>query len=191
MTPIRLLSLPLLLALVVALGACGGSKKQESLADKFAAQAEQERAKQKPLAPTPAPTVETVTPSAAEADLKVAPKVPKGTGAKPTKLIVQDLIPGTGAAAKTGDSLTVDYVGVLFDTGLQFDSSWAKGRDPLTFKLGSDNVIEGWHEGLIGMKVGGRRKLIIPPDLAYGSQASGKIPANAALIFDVDLKKIG
>jgi peptidylprolyl isomerase len=86
----------------------------------------------------------------------------------------------------------MQYVGVLFKDGKEFDSSWANGKKPFQFGLGGGQVIPGWDQGLAGMKVGGRRKLIIPADLAYGAQGSPpKIGPNQALIFDIDLEKIG
>jgi peptidylprolyl isomerase len=109
-------------------------------------------------------------------------------------LIAQDLIVGKGKRAATGDVVSVQYVGALFANGKQFDASWKGARPgrPLQFPLGSSGVIQGWEQGVPGMRVGGRRKLIIPADLAYGVQGyPPSIPPNAALIFDIDLKKIG
>jgi FKBP-type peptidyl-prolyl cis-trans isomerase FkpA len=107
-----------------------------------------------------------------------------------------DLAVGTGAAAATGNFLTVNYTGWLYDTrqidgkGQQFDSSLTAGRSPFQFTLGG-NVIQGWNQGLVGMKVGGKRRLIIPPDLAYGPSGSPPaIPPNATLIFDIDLLNV-
>ncbi len=96
---------------------------------------------------------------------------------------------GTGAEAQPGDQLTVQYVGVAYSSKQIFDSSWSRGQS-FQFQLGG-NVITGWNEGIAGMKVGGRRELIIPPNLAYGDQspASG-IAANDTLIFIVDLLKV-
>ncbi|MGI8902619.1 MAG: FKBP-type peptidyl-prolyl cis-trans isomerase [Solirubrobacteraceae bacterium] len=102
--------------------------------------------------------------------------------------MVKDLIKGSGTAAKTGSSLTVNYVGVLFKGGQEFDSSWKTGKPFGPFPLGQGMVIPGWDKGLVGMKVGGRRELIIPSDLAYGKQGRPPtIPPNAALVFVVDL----
>jgi peptidylprolyl isomerase len=125
-------------------------------------------------------------------DLKAKPTVPAATGAAPTVLQGSDVVPGNGAMAKTGDKVTVQYVGALFNGSKEFDTSWKKGRTPFQFTIGTGQVIQGWDQGVPGMKVGGRRVLVIPPDLAYG--ASGQpptIPANAPLAFVVDLKKIG
>jgi peptidylprolyl isomerase len=140
--------------------------------------------------PRKAPQAQKVTPSGSEADIHKRPKVSKGQGAPPKKLIVQDLIVGKGAPAQTNDQLQVQYVGVLFKTGEEFDASWkgSKQGPPFPFALGQGQVIKGWDRGLVGMRVGGRRKLIIPASLGYGSSGSGSaIPPNAALIFDVDL----
>ncbi len=97
-----------------------------------------------------------------------------------------DVVDGKGRAAKAGDNLVVHYVGVLYKTGKQFDASWDGGR-PFPFTLGQGAVIPGWDQGLQGMKVGGRRLLIIPPDLAYGAQGQGSIGPNETLVFVVDL----
>lgn len=104
------------------------------------------------------------------------------------KVKIEDTQPGTGAAAKDGDQITVDYTGKLQD-GTVFDSS--VGKTPFQFTLGAGQVIPGWDQGLLGMKVGGKRTLTIPPSLAYGEQgAGGVIPPNATLIFDVELISI-
>lgn len=106
-----------------------------------------------------------------------------------------DLVVGTGATATTGRVLTVNYTGWLYDPtaaeskGRQFDSSLSPGRTPFQFTLGAGNVIRGWDQGVVGMRVGGRRRLIIPPELAYGPQGAGNgtIPPNATLVFDIEL----
>lgn len=107
-----------------------------------------------------------------------------------TQLMVKDEIVGTGAAAAAGDTITVNYVGALTN-GTVFDASAKHGSDGFTFTLGVGQVIKGWDQGIVGMKVGGKRMLAIPADLAYGSQAVGDvIPANSALIFEVELLKV-
>jgi peptidylprolyl isomerase len=119
-------------------------------------------------------------------DTKSKPVVPKQTGAPPKKLVVKDIVVGKGKAAKKGDKLSMQYVGVLFKGGEQFDASWDNGS-PFDFTLGQGNVIKGWDKGLVGIKPGGRRELIIPPNLAYGAQGQPPtIPGNAALAFIVD-----
>ncbi len=184
----------LLLAVAIAsigVAGCGGS--DPSQADKAATlAAEQEKNPPKLEEPaTPTVTAVKVTPSAGEADISKKPVIPKQTGADPKVLIAQDLIVGTGATAKSGDTVDVQYVGVLRSNGKEFDSSWSRGSKPFSFALGAGSVIAGWDQGVVGMKVGGRRRLIIPGDLAYGATGSPpKIPANAALVFDVDLQKV-
>lgn len=96
-----------------------------------------------------------------------------------------DVAQGTGATAQNGQMLTVHYTGTL-QNGTKFDSSVDRGK-PYQFRLGSGSVIKGWDEGLLGMKVGGKRKLTIPAALGYGARASGNIPPNSTLLFDVEL----
>ena len=104
-------------------------------------------------------------------------------------LLKEDLVVGTGATAVPGQDVVVHYVGRLAD-GTQFDSSRAR-RDPLDFSLGAGDVIKGWDEGVPGMRVGGKRRLTIPPELAYGSHGlAGIIPPNATLVFEVELLEI-
>lgn len=102
-----------------------------------------------------------------------------------TKLITQDVRVGTGTVAKAGDIVSVHYSGILQD-GKEFDSSYNRGV-PYTFELGSGVVIKGWDEGIVGMKVGGQRILVIPSDLAYGNRQVGPIAPNSTLIFQVEL----
>lgn len=116
------------------------------------------------------------------------PKISDASGDPPTKMIKKDITVGTGKAAKDGDKVTVNYVGHNWSNNEEFDTSW--GKQAFSFTLGQGQVIKGWDEGVVGMKEGGRRLLIIPPDLGYGAQAQGSIPANETLIFVVDLKKI-
>lgn len=135
---------------------------------------------------------EPAEPNTGGVDLTKKPKVAKGTGTPPTTLKVRDIVEGSGAAAKDGDLLSVQYVGVLFANGKQFDASWDSGGQPFEFPLGAGQVIPGWDQGLRGMKVGGRRELIIPPDLAYGPTGQPPdIPPAATLTFVIDLKSTG
>lgn len=107
-----------------------------------------------------------------------------------TQLQAVDEVVGTGAVAAAGDSVTVNYVGALTN-GTVFDASANHGTSGFTFILGAGQVIKGWDQGIVGMKVGGKRRLLIPAELAYGSQAVGNIiPANSALIFEVELLKV-
>jgi peptidylprolyl isomerase len=129
--------------------------------------------------------------SGVSTDLTKKPTAPKATGAAPKVLQSSDVVVGTGTEAKSGDKVTVQYVGQLFSNGKEFDTSWKKGRTPFEFTIGQGQVIQGWDQGVPGMKVGGRRILVIPADLAYGAAGSPPtIPANAPLIFVVDLKKV-
>lgn len=119
--------------------------------------------------------------------LSKEPAVPPKSGPAPTKLVTKEIIKGTGTEAKTGDTVTVNYVGALYENGKVFDASW-KRNEPFQFTLGKGEVIPGWEQGVAGMKVGGRRELIIPASLGYGAKGSPpKIPPNAPLIFVVDL----
>ena len=193
MKKIRIMAALAAMALVAS--GCGGGTK-ESQADKFAQTAEQQAKTLTSAAATDttqaAPTVTKATPSAGERDIGTKPKIPKASGAAPKTLKVEDLIEGKGAAAKSGDKISVRYVGNLYDTNKEFDSSWKRGKAPFELTLGQGQVIQGWDQGLIGMKAGGRRRLTIPPDLAYGAQGQPPtIPANSTLVFDVDLTKIG
>jgi peptidylprolyl isomerase len=189
---LRVGALIAVLALALAAAGCGSSSDVESAADKSAAKAEQEAKDQKPIPEPTAPASAKVEPTAGEADLAKKPKVPKRSGEAPSALKAETLIAGDGAAIKNGQQATVQYVGVLFKNGEEFDSSWGKGKEPFQFTIGAGGVIPGWDQGVLGMKVGERRRLTIPADLAYGAQGSPpKIGPNEPLIFDIDLKKIG
>jgi peptidylprolyl isomerase len=122
---------------------------------------------------------------------KTKPKVTVPKGAPPKKLVVKEIEEGTGAEAKSGDEVTVQYVGVDYENGKEFDSSWSR-NEPFSFQLGAGQVIPGWEEGVEGMKVGGRRELIVPPELAYGEAgAPPAIGPNETLVFVVDLLEVG
>ncbi len=115
--------------------------------------------------------------------------VPKGEA--PTELVIEDLVEGDGAEATSGMQVTVDYAGISWSNGREFDASWNR-NDTFSFGLGAGQVIPGWDQGVQGMKVGGRRKLTIPPQMAYGpSGAGGVIGPNETLIFVVDLRNVG
>jgi peptidylprolyl isomerase len=127
--------------------------------------------------------------SPAEAAKRSKPQVSVPTGSAPSKLVEEDLIEGNGPSAKAGDRVTVQYVGVGFDSRKEFDASW--GREPFSFQLGAGEVIPGWDKGIAGMKAGGQRQLVIPAALAYGE--AGFPPAikpNEALVFVVDLLEV-
>ena len=120
-------------------------------------------------------------------DLTKKPTVEVPAGAPPTTLQSKDIVVGTGAEAAAGQKVSVQYVGVSFSTKKQFDASWDRGA-PFKFTLGAGNVIRGWDQGVAGMKVGGRRQLVIPPDLAYGAAGYPPVIAgNETLVFVVDL----
>jgi peptidylprolyl isomerase len=115
------------------------------------------------------------------------PEIDFPGGEPPTELQVTDIWPGDGPVANAGDTVSVHYVGVAFSTGEEFDSSWNRD-DPIQFRLGVGQVIAGWDQGVQGMRVGGRRQLVIPPDLAYGERGAGRsIAPGETLIFVCDL----
>jgi peptidylprolyl isomerase len=172
----RSLILPLLALLAAAaLAGCGGSSKASGIVPAPEAGSTQASV---PTTPKPPPA------------LAKKPTVTVPTGPAPTKLVTKDLVPGTGQTVKAGQTVTVNYVGVLYKTGKEFDSSW-KNNAPATFPLTAGGVIQGWVQGIPGMKVGGRRELIIPASLAYGKAGRPpSIPANSPLVFVVDLLSI-
>jgi len=115
------------------------------------------------------------------------PSVDIPAGAPPTDLVREDLVVGTGAEATAGKTVEVHYVGVAWSTKKQFDASWDRG-ETFDFPLGKGRVIRGWDEGVAGMRVGGRRRLTIPPAMGYGARgAGGAIGPNETLVFIVDL----
>ena len=145
------------------------------------------------LANKSAPTSSTSTSTTAavktptSGPLSKEPTVTPPSGPAPTKLATKEIIAGTGTEAKAGDAVTVNYVGVLYHSGKVFNASW-ETKETFPFTLGKGQVIPGWEQGVVGMKVGGRRELVIPASLAYGAKGSPpKIPANEPLVFVVDL----
>ena len=118
------------------------------------------------------------------------PEIDFPGGEPPADLEITDIWEGDGPAASAGDNVQVHYVGVAYSTGEEFDASWDRG-EPLAFRLGAGRVIAGWDQGLQGMKVGGRRQLIIPPGLAYGDRGAGNaIAPGETLIFVCDLVSV-
>ena len=115
------------------------------------------------------------------------PDVTIPSGDAPTELIIEDLVVGDGHEAQSGMNVDVHYVGVAWSTGKQFDASWDR-NDTFQFRLGAGQVISGWDQGVVGMKLGGRRRLTIPPEMGYGSRgAGGVIKGGETLVFVVDL----
>jgi peptidylprolyl isomerase len=130
---------------------------------------------------TPGVTVEGAS------DLSAKPSVAVDTAAEPPSALVRhDLVEGDGAELGRGDSASVQYVGVSWSTGREFDASWDRGQ-PFSFPVGAGRVIAGWDQGVVGMRAGGRRLLVIPPDLGYGARgAGGVIGPDETLVFVVD-----
>jgi peptidylprolyl isomerase len=173
----RLLLTALLACLALFAVACGDDEEEAAAPAETQAQTAEESAP----AGEPAPISK---------DLEEKPSIESPGGDPPTELETEDVVKGKGATAKEGDNVTVQYVGVNWSDGAEFDASWNSGQ-PFTFTLGAGNVIPGWDQGVAGMKEGGRRKLVIPPDLGYGEQGSPPaIPPNETLIFVVDLEKV-
>lgn len=124
-------------------------------------------------------------------DINVKPVITVPQGVPPTELVIEDLVEGDGQEATAGMQVSVDYMGINWSNGREFDASWNRG-DTFSFGLGAGMVIPGWDQGVQGMKVGGRRRLTIPPQMAYGSSgAGGVIGPNETLIFVVDLRSVG
>ncbi len=124
-------------------------------------------------------------------DIHSKPDVAIPDGPPPGELEIEDLVEGDGTEATAGMQVTVDYVGVSWSTQREFDASWNR-NDTFSFGLGAGQVIQGWDQGVQGMKVGGRRRLTIPPDMGYGEfGAGGVIGPNETLVFVVDLRSVG
>ncbi len=182
-----------LLAVALVAAACGGDDDDAvSAADDGTNQAAGDSADEPgvetpPAQPTVAPTP-TVAPETDNTDLTLKPVITVPDEAAPADLEITDLVVGSGTEAAADDFLVMQYVGVSYSNGLQFDASWDRGQ-PFTFTLGNGQVIQGWDDGIAGMAVGGRRQLVIPPEQAYGEtgSGSGSIGPNETLIFMVDL----
>jgi peptidylprolyl isomerase len=174
------------LAAAALIAGCGSSGSSSTITVGNENKADEAMAKKSASATAPTSTSAAVkTPTSGPLSKEPTVTVPKS--APPAKLVVKDLIKGTGPEAKSGQPVTVNYVGVLFKGGKVFDASWKK-KEPFTFTLGQRSVIKGWEQGVAGMKVGGRRELIIPASLGYGAKGAGSaIPPNAPLVFVVDL----
>jgi peptidylprolyl isomerase len=158
------LMLALCLALAIAVTGCGGSSDSSSGSSGSS--------------------------ESANTDLSKKPIVVVPKGVSPKTFAYKDIVEGTGPAAKSGDKVTVQYVGVGFNTEKEFDSSWSR-NEPFPFTLGGGEVIKGWDKGVEGMKVGGRRELLLPGNLAYGPAGNPpKIGPNESLIFIIDLLEV-
>ncbi len=159
----RILSAAILLSAPIAFASCGGGDSSTGTTQSIEAS------------------------EAAAPKKKTKPDVAVPAGAPPKKLVIENVETGSGPVAKAGDTVTVQYVGVNYETGQEFDSSWSRS-EPFRFNLGAGEVIPGWDQGVAGMKVGGRRQLTVPPQLGYGEAgAPPAIPPNETLVFVVDL----
>jgi peptidylprolyl isomerase len=177
----KLITLTLALVLSAGVAACG---EDDEPASESGAE----------TAATPTPT-ETASEAGIEAivqgigkDTKTKPEVPAPQGDPPPELVVRDVVRGKGPKAKAGDQVSMQYVGLSWSNGQQFDASWDRGAEPFPLQLGAGMVIPGWDEGLIGLRKGGRRLLVIPPEMGYGPQGTpdGSIAPNETLVFVVD-----
>jgi peptidylprolyl isomerase len=172
-----------LIALIVSLASGGSGTKVATAAS---------------LTPTPSPTPTPVPPAPTrcatikpDPPRKGQPLIPQVTGRAPTRLVVKDVKKGTGAVARKGSSLSVTYIGVACSTGAVFDASYLHGGTPFTVSpIGSAAVIAGWNQGLIGVRAGGIRELVIPASLGYGTAGAGTIKPNKTLIFLVTVKSV-
>ncbi len=187
------MNLTKLLALLAAglmtfvLAACGEERTKEDVSD---APATEESASET-TEETPAAGDDGVDVGTISKDLSKKPEIAKPKGDPPPALVQRDIVVGKGPAAKAGDLLSMQYVGVSFSTGKQFDASWDRGGDPFQFPLGAGQVIQGWDQGIAGMKAGGRRLLVIPPAQGYGEAGSPPdILPNETLVFVVDLEEV-
>ncbi|MGQ0846721.1 MAG: FKBP-type peptidyl-prolyl cis-trans isomerase [Sporichthyaceae bacterium] len=185
-------------ALVLSLAACGGDDEPDAAAQPETGNAsgtQNQPPAAVPVFPTPSaapkgdkalkgvPAVDNAS------DFKKQPVIAKGTGDAPTQLVIRDLIDGAGEAVLPTDSVEVRYVGAFFDDGKIFDASWTRGADYWApFPL--NGVVKGFAGGIVGMKIGGRREIVIPGDLAYGANPPPGIPPNATLVFVVDLMQL-
>ncbi|HWE68838.1 MAG TPA: FKBP-type peptidyl-prolyl cis-trans isomerase [Acidimicrobiales bacterium] len=180
---LRTVTLAALAVGALGLAGCASSTSSSSATTNAAPTTTAPAAASGPISPVPNPS-----PAGA---IGTKPTVTPPTGTPPTQLESSDLITGTGPAVTAKDTVTVQYVGVAWSNGKQFDASWNDGSgQPVQFPL--SGVIPGWTQGMVGMQVGGRRELVIPPNLAYGANppAGSGIATNDTLIFIIDLVKI-
>jgi peptidylprolyl isomerase len=192
----RVLLTALLACLALVAVACGGDDDGDAgetpAAETQAEPApETEPAETEPAEESAEPSAEVRSVKGIPKDLKERPKVRKPSGEPPSELVTVDVVEGDGKTAKEGDLVSMQYVGANWSNGEEFDASWNRG-EAFEFQLGGGQVIPGWDEGIVGMKEGGRRKLVIPPDKGYGPNGTpdGSIPPNETLVFIVDLEKV-
>jgi peptidylprolyl isomerase len=184
-------SLVLLAGAAIGLAGCGGSSSSSSTTSTTAATTTTTGGSSTTTGGSSSSTIATIpvqdrSPAGTSG---TAPTVTVPSGTPPTQLESYDLIPGTGATAEDGDTVTVQYVLATYSSGKVIQSSWTS--QPFQFQLGEGKVIPGWDQGVVGMKVGGRRELIIPPSLGYGAESPGSgIAANDTLVFVIDLLKV-
>jgi len=175
------------LAAAALIAGCGSSGSSSTITVGNENTADETLAKKSASATASTPSTTATVKTPTSGPLSKEPAVPPPVGRTPTKLVVKDVVTGTGPEAKSGQAVTVNYVGALFKNAKVFDASW-KRNEPFKVTLGQGAVIKGWDQGVAGMKVGGRRVLIIPASLAYGAKGAGaSIPPNSALVFVVDL----
>ena len=174
----------LLLAAALPLAGCGGDDgSTTSSAPTSAAQPTAQECE------TRSATAE--APAEVSTDLTEAPVVPATDAAPPCDLEISDVVVGTGAEAVAGSTASVKYVGALYGSGEEFDSSWSRGADEtLPVPVGAGRVIPGFDQAVDGMQVGGRRLVVIPSDLGYGAAGQGPIPGGATLVFVIDLVSV-
>ncbi len=175
-----------LLALCLALAACGDDDEQEAANTSGTTSTES-------ATPEPAPEPADIDALASQISKKLdqRPTIPAPQGEPPAELVTKDIVKGKGKAAKAGDTVSVQYAGTSWSTGQEFDASWNRGQ-AFEFGLGQGMVIQGWDVGVEGMKPGGRRMLVIPPEQGYGPTGSPPaIGPNETLVFVVDLEKAG
>lgn len=189
---LRSTALAALAALALTAAGCGEDEAEPSAAGTATATTETTPTTPAETAPAEAAPSESESGSAAaeseiSTDLETKPEIPRPTGERPTELETNDIVEGDGPAAKAGDTVQVRYVGAFHESGEEFDSSWDRGPETFDFPLGEGMVIQGWDQGLEGMRVGGRRELVIPAELAYADQPPQGFPADADLVFVVDL----
>jgi peptidylprolyl isomerase len=175
MSAVKTLMLTIAVCVGLAIAGCGSSSSDSSTG----------------TSESSATTTSESTSAEATGGEKTKPKVTVPKGAPPQKLEIKEIEEGSGAEAKSGDEVTVQYVGVNYKNGKEFDSSWSR-NEPLPLTLGAGRVIPGWEQGIEGMKVGGRRELVIPPELAYGETGyPPSIAPNETLVFVIDLLEVG